>query len=90
MRTTDKDNTIVYCYMFYERDGKLEIPHHFGMSSRFPNPKDDGGELIDLVRMIVNTPGLAFERSRQAVAAEGRGGLCHSRRTCLWTNSSPH
>ncbi len=51
-------NTIVYCYMFYERDGQLEIPHHFGMGSRFPNPKHNGGELINLVQMTVNTPGL--------------------------------
>ena len=83
-----QDNAIVYCYTFYERDGQLEIPHHFGMGSRFPNPKNDGGELIDLVRMIVNTPGLAFSDPGKLLRGRSWGTLSFAR-TCLWTNSSP-
>jgi hypothetical protein len=52
-----QDGLYVYCYTFYERDGKLEIPFGFGMSSHFPDPKDDGGDLVDMLGWVVNIGG---------------------------------
>jgi thiol-disulfide isomerase/thioredoxin len=56
-----QDNTLVYCYTFFERNGRLDPPHNFGMGSRFPNPNDNGGELDVLLRMVLGIRGLQFD-----------------------------
>ena len=49
-----KDGMYVYCYVFHERDGKLEPPGNFAAASYFPDPKDDGGDLVDLIPMLIS------------------------------------
>ena len=49
-----KDGMYVYCYVFHQRDGKLEPPKNFAAASYFPDPKDDGGDLVDLIPMLMS------------------------------------
>ncbi len=48
------DGMYVYCYVFHERDGNLEPPNNFAAASYFPDPKDDGGDLVDLIPMLMS------------------------------------
>ncbi|MDB5392363.1 MAG: putative lipoprotein [Planctomycetaceae bacterium] len=49
-----KNGMYVYRYLFYERDGKLQAPHHFAAGSHHPEPKDEGSSLAELINMLMS------------------------------------
>lgn len=53
----DRAGLIPYCYVYFERDGELDAPHHFASGSDQRDLADQGLDVITVIHMVANVRG---------------------------------